>query len=536
MSKKSLASAAALPSPRPAMPRWLTTATASLILLAGLSAAVPAQTADKILGQALKAMGGEKAIKRVTSRQATGTITRPADGATGRYQSAAMAPNFYALSIEIGGLEASLGYNGKSAWSRDSRNGLRTLTGQESNDFQAEAVYRNRRWFDYKKDKAKLAAEGQKTVNDKPANVVVLTTAKNVKIRMYFDAASGMLVREEIPRGAVTKTFDYGDYRVVDGVKEPFTVNYTEGEERFTVRLDAVTHNRRVESARFDFPKVSGEPLPDIPALLEQVKENQENLVRLRDKYTFTQTTIEREFDDKGVMKNKESYTHDVSFYHGYRLYKLIEKNGKPLTPDEEKKALSDLEKAVKRIEKREADKAKKEQKKQEAAAKGKDEDEGDDENEGRNTIADMLHCSKLLNPRRERFRNRDVIVFDFEPNPEYKPKTNFEKFAQRLKLIGAFWIDPIDKQVARLELRLSDTFKIAGGMFVSLKPGSGMVFEQERINNEVWMPSYQEVNFAARVFLIKGFTGNSVTRFSDYKIFNVNAEKEKLKDPVKPE
>jgi hypothetical protein len=78
------------------------------------------------------------------------------------------------------------------------------------------------------------------------------------------------------------------------------------------------------------------------------------------------------------------------------------------------------------------------------------------------------LQCSKLLNLRRELFRQRDMIVFDFEPAPTCKPKMETGRMAQKLKLIGAFWIDPQDKQIARLEMRLGDSFKVGGGLLAS--------------------------------------------------------------------
>jgi len=37
------------------------------------------------------------------------------------------------------------------------------------------------------------------------------------------------------------------------------------------------------------------------------------------------------------------------------------------------------------------------------------------------------------VNPRRERFRGQDVLVFDFEPNPEFKAHKMVEKIVQKL-------------------------------------------------------------------------------------------------------
>src|SRR5262249_32294840 len=151
-----------------------------------LATTVSAQSSDKVIRQAIKAMTnnkGERALREIKSWQVKGTITNLKDGATGSYQAMAAQPNLYTTTLDLHGLEVSKGYNGKSGWMRDSRDGLRTMTGQASRDFQAEASYRNVRWLDYKKDKSKLVFSGQANVNGKPANTVVLTTPKSVKIK-----------------------------------------------------------------------------------------------------------------------------------------------------------------------------------------------------------------------------------------------------------------------------------------------------------------------------------------------------------------
>ncbi len=47
-------------------------------------------------------------------------------------------------------------------------------------------------------------------------------------------------------------------------------------------------------------------------------------------------------------------------------------------------------------------------------------------------------------------------------------------------------------------------------------------LYEQAFVNNEVWLPTYVEAHFGARFLLVKGFKGSVVTRYSDYKRFNV--------------
>jgi hypothetical protein len=511
-------------------------ATAFVFSCAILFSALPAsaQSPDKVIKQAIKALSngkGEKALRTVRSWQVKGQLTRLSDKATGSYQAQAMLPNLYTGSFDVAGFEVAAGFNGKSSWMRDSREGLRTLTGLASRDFAAEAAYRNMRWLDYKKEKGKLTLAGTSDINGKPANTVQLTTAKGVKIKMYFDVASGLLVREELPSGEAVHTFDYADHRLVDGVIEPHAIIVNDGKDSFEIKLSEVKHNIPLDKATFEFPKLSHEPLPDIDALLKGVKTNEDRIDALLEKYTYTETITMREFDQKGQLREKETETFELTFFKGNRIRRQIAKNDKPLTTNEEADEQKRVEKRIRDIEKKEAEKAKKSAKEREVAQ----DDTGapDGERGKRISIADVLRASKLVNPRRERFRGRDVIVFDFEPLPGYKPQKGYEKFFG--KTAGAIWVDVTDKQVARVEARLVEAFKVGGGLLASLREGASFIIEADRVNNEIWLPTRADINLAIKVLLVKGINVMQSINYGNYKRFNVDAEKEKLKDPVKP-
>jgi hypothetical protein len=232
-------------------------------------------------------------------------------------------------------------------------------------------------------------------------------------------------------------------------------------------------------------------------------------------------------------MKVKESETFELTFYKGNRIRRLVAKNGKTLLAKDEADEQKRVEKRIREIEKKEAEKERKKLSSREVAQDASQNSEGspDGERGQRISIADVLRASKLINPRRERFRGRDVIVFDFEPLPGYKPQKNYEKLFG--KMAGAIWIDPTDKQVARVEARLIESYKVGGGMLASLKEGANFTLEQERVNNEIWLPTRAEINLGVRVLMVKGFNINQTVTYGDYKRFNVEAEKEKLKDPT---
>jgi hypothetical protein len=495
----------------------------------GQTTDVPAQSPDKTLKKAVRALGGEKALRNVSSSQAKGRITRLEDDATGNYQTSTSNQNFYTESFDLNGFEIASGYNGKSAWMRDSRNGLQTLTGAASRDFQAEATYRNTLWLNYKKDKAKVVYAGQTSLNGKKADSIILATAKNSKIKIYFDSASGLPLRSEIPAGDFVKVFDYSDYRSVDGVQEPFTVNLTIGNENYVVKLDRIIHNRQIANDVFDFPRVSDAPLPDIAALLKEVEANEDKVDKILENYTYTETQASREVGANGVLQEKEVEKRQVTFYRGHQIRRLVSKNGKPLSPDEnkteEKKATDSITEIENKIVKRDSGAAATEHSaKEQVGTSG-----------ARISIGEILRASKFINPRRERFLNRDVIVFDFEPNPNFDDSNAKSLLKFFGKTAGAIWIDEKDKQVARVEAVLVENFNVAGGVLAKLKKGASFTLEQNRINDEIWLPSSADINLSVKVLLVKGININQLVKYSDYQKFKSEIKDAKVDEQGNP-
>ena len=74
------------------------------------------------------------------------------------------------------------------------------------------------------------------------------------------------------------------------------------------------------------------------------------------------------------------------------------------------------------------------------------------------------------------------------------------------------------------LEAYFAGDAKIAGGLLASVQKGSSFVFEQEYVNNEVWLPTLEEAQIGARVLLVKGVRATDVTRYSGYKKYHVAA------------
>lgn len=272
--------------------------------------------------------------------------------------------------------------------------------------------------------------------------------------------------------------------------------------------------NPQLARSEFDFPSISGEPLPDLRALLEQLQQNEDKVEEILDTYSYAQKSTKRELGKDGVLRETESETRQLSFYKGYRVTHVIEKNGKPLTEKDQRDEDKNAEKRVEEIEKAIAKREKEELK------GGPPREDGQ-----RVSIAEVLRASNLVNPRRERFRGRSVIVFDFEPNPNfnYRNAKSFLKFFG--KTAGVMWIDEQDKQVARLEAYLADSLNVGGGVLAKLRKGASFVLEQQRVNDEIWLPAVADINLSVRVLLVGGVNVNQRIESYDYRKFTTEVK-----------
>jgi hypothetical protein len=469
-----------------------------------------ASSPEKILAQAAKAMGGEKALRQIVSWQAEGAVRRPDGSGSGRYLAAARAPGLFSQEIRLDDQIYAEAFNGKSGWRSDPPAGLRTLTGDAGRDFQAEARFRCVRWLEWKKEKARLVDGGSATVQGQAARKVQLVTRRDVRITLYFSTATGLPLREEFPAGGRLRVYDYADYRPVQRIRLPFAVTVSDGAETFRIALESIRLNTPPDAGRFDFPAPAGRTLPDIPALLKEVGDNQERLEKLLDQYTFTEQQVVREFDKKkGVLRETPEETYEITFVRGQQVRRLVAREGKPLSASDLAKEDRKIEKQVREIERK-------------AAAKEKDPSGKSARGQRSISIGAGLRTSRMINPRWEQFQGRELVVFDFEPNLAYKPKDSTEKLMQ--KVAGTIWIDAADYQVVRFEAKLLESFKVGGGLLASVKPGATFVVEQTRIHNEIWLPSQVEFQLDARA-LFFGVSLNRIIRYSDYRRFGVESE-----------
>jgi hypothetical protein len=481
---------------------------------AGLATSARAQDPEKVVAQYVKAYGGSKALSKIKTLTLEGTLTRAADGKPGTYTFKTKLPNRYYSELILGDQSFIEAYNGKSSWHQTPSGELATMLGDQAAQMEAAGQYYNSHLRNAKQSKIGLALAGTTQVMGKPAVEIEATTPSGVKRRVSFDTQSHLIVREAAVLGSVDQEVVYSDYRAVEGVKLPYKIQLRRGGDRYDIAITQATVNGVVGERVFDFPKKSQVQLPDLKALFKEIDENQKTIDKLRENYAGTRVEEETEYDKTGRISKREQKEYTFFYLKGDEISTLVKEDGKPLSEEEQKKENEKTKKEIENIQKREEKKeAKGEKNKEEAKQKKDDDDPG---------IETFLRACQFVNPRRERFRGQDVLVFDFEPNPEFKPRKLAEKVVH--ELAGVIWVDEKAHDVARLEAYFVGDFRFVGGLVANLQKGTSFTFEQAYINNEVWLPTYMEGHVGVRVLLVKSFKVNFAMRYSDYKKFNVES------------
>jgi len=463
----------------------------------------------KIVEQYTKAAGG-KALSRIQTLSIEGTFTSD-DGKTGTYTLDTKLPNRYYSELLVGDRNLIEAYNGKSAWHQKADGELATLVGPEGMQLEAAAQFYNSRLLNLKKNKITLAFVGHAQVRGRDTLQLQVTTATGVKRQVFFDPQTHLIVKEAATVGGVEEEILYDDYRTVDNVKLPHKIELHRGNDKYDINVTRAAINGTVGERVFDFPFKSQVKLPDLKALFKEIDDNQKAIDKLKENYAGSQSAEETEFEGDGRMKKHDINEYTFFYLNGDEITTLVKKDGKPLNDTEQKK---ENEKTQKRIEEHQKRATKKEAKEEKAKEEGKSEEKDEP------GIEIFLRACQFVNPRRERFRGQDVLVFDFEPNPEFKPHKLVEKVVQ--KLAGVVWVDEKAHDVARLEAYFTGDMKIAGGLLANLQKGTSFVFEQSFVNNEVWLPTYMEAHVGVRLLLVKGIKASIVTRYWDYRKFNV--------------
>jgi hypothetical protein len=483
-------------------------------------------SAEKVIDNYLKTIGGKRRVAAIRDATYEWEI-RLNDRALGIAKMQAKAPSSVRTELIFGNGQVISAANPRSAWTYGLDGKLHTLTDAQAAAARLQAALDASHLLDIKKINVLARIVSSKTVAAGVVYVVEFSVRSGARLRYLFSRTTKLLVGIEDDARKTTTRFD--DYRAEGNILEPHRVSIDSGTGELMFLLQRVSYNTGIADAAFDPPRAD-ESL-DVAALLREVSRNQDELEKRFTEYSFVQKEIQREITGKGEVRKETVKVYEVfPIANRAPVMKLLSENGVELSgeralkeqkrvEEEFAKAERDKEKDAERVQKFRAER---ERKKAKANAKEGDDDDVD--------ISQFLKVNEFVSPRRERFRERDAVVFDFRVRPGFKPSNRQEELIS--KLVGVAWIDPVDKQVMRLEARLAEGFKMGGGLLVNLRPGAAFVMEQTRMVEGIWLPRMAQINLSVKVLLFGGGDYNQTIEWSDYKHFSGDVGDYKLDAP----
>ena len=483
-------------------------------------------SAEKVVDSYLKAAGGKKRLAAVRDATYEWTINLK-DQPVGIAKTLIRAPASVRTEMIFGNGQLTAGANSRSAWKRGLVGEIQTLTDAEAAAARLQAVLDASHLVDIKKSNVLARVLSIKNVEADQAYVVEFSLRSGARLRYLFSTTTKLLLSIEDDARQTTTRFE--DYRAEGNLFEPHRIIVNgAGQGELKLILQRASYNAGIADSVFDPPR--GAEALDVVALLREVSSNQDELEKRFAEYSFVQKETSREISGKGEVKKETTKVHEVfPIANREAVMKLISENGVALTGEraekEQKRVEEEFQKAERDKEK-DAQKAQKyrAERDRKKAARAKEGEDDDVE------ISQFLRVHEFVSPRRERFRERDAVVFDFRVRPGFKSSNRQENLIS--KLVGVVWIDPADKQVMRLEARLAEGFKMAGGLLVNLRPGAAFVMEQTRVAEGLWLPKMAQINLSVKVLLFGGGDYNQSFEWSDYKHFSGDVGDYKLDAP----
>jgi hypothetical protein len=227
-----------------------------------------------------------------------------------------------------------------------------------------------------------------------------------------------------------------------------------------------------------------------------------DNEERLRN-LNYTLESIKREFDSDAKLKKQTSLKSRHERRGEFRFVRLIERDGKAVSTDEERRAEEAFRKQVHDVE-----------------AKGPAEVEAYESERRRKSrqelawVAEMPEALDCQFSGREARGGRPTLALRCVPRVGYRPSNMrarlFEKIRARL------WLDEQSSEMVEAEGEAFDTIRIGWGILGHIEKGTRFVLKRRPVDG-VWVNEGQTIRFAARFLLVKAIAQELTRRWSHF-------------------
>jgi hypothetical protein len=240
------------------------------------------------------------------------------------------------------------------------------------------------------------------------------------------------------------------------------------------------------------------------------VELDQVNWLRMKD-YTWTAQETDRHLDSNGKVQAVESKRWETTILYGEAFRRMLARNGTPLSAGEQRKEQHRLDKETAKFEQETL-----EERARRLAKLDKD------RAKERDFLREIPDAYDFRILRDDQVDGHAVWIIAATPKRGYTPKHSDAKAFARIK--GEIWIDKAEYQWVRLEAETIDTISF-GWILARLNPGAKLIFEQTRVNNDLWLPKRELVRGSGRVALLKKIALEQEVTWNNYHKFQADSK-----------
>ena len=215
-------------------------------------------------------------------------------------------------------------------------------------------------------------------------------------------------------------------------------------------------------------------------------------------RYTYLERDQNRHLDLAGHVKSEDVDVSRAILINGVQFDQILERNGRPLPPAEERKQKEELARLMRQTPEQRAEKVRLE------------------EEENTSLVGEVPKAFDFELAGEDVVNGRPAWVLQAMPHPGYQAQGRYGKMFS--KVAGKLWVDKEDFGWIKVDGNVTQSFSM-GLFFARVLRGSHITMEQTRVAEGIWMPEHIEVRAAARLLFVKSLMIDRVLTYSEYRL-----------------
>jgi len=219
-------------------------------------AAAGLPSARSIIDRHVKEIGGREAVLALTSTHATGTVSLPAAGLTGKLEAFHAKPNKFLQRMTLPGIgDIEEGFDGTVGWSISPLTGPTLLDGRQLEQRKFDADF----FEDLKSNERyeSMTTVEKTTFDGRSVYKVQLVRKGGGEDIEFYDATTGLkagaITTRDSPMGPMQGTTSWSDYKKFGGLLQPVTTKVSVMSTEMVMAITSVDYGK-VDPSMFAVP------------------------------------------------------------------------------------------------------------------------------------------------------------------------------------------------------------------------------------------------------------------------------------------